>query len=253
MLRSIDEMEGYGLQATDGEIGRCKDFLFDDETWVVRWMVADTGTWLPGRKVLISPVSLGEPHWTSRRFDVLLSKHDVESAPGLEAHQPVSRQYEAELFRYRGYTPYWGGAGLWGLAAIPTGLREGGAEAWHEERVLTEERPKDDAHLRSVDEVTGYGIRATDGDIGHIEDLIVDDESWVIRYLVIDTRNWLPGRKVLVLPSHVRSISVGASRVELDLTRQQVKDSPEFDATAPINRAYETRLYDFYGRPAYWS
>ena len=120
MLRSIDQMKGYVLQATDGEIGRCKDFLFDDESRVIRWMVADTGKWIPGRKVLISPVSLGEPDWTSRRFDVLLSKHDVESAPGLEAHEPVSRQYEAELYRFRGYTPYWGGVALWGLAAIPT-------------------------------------------------------------------------------------------------------------------------------------
>ena len=252
MLRSIDEMDGYVLQATDGEIGRCKDFLFDDGSWVIRWMVADTGKWIPGRRVLVSPVSLGVPDWSSRRFHVMLTKDEVEGAPSLSEDEPVSRQYEAEIFRHRGYTPYWGGAGLWGLAAIPSGLREGGAEAWRDETVLTQELPQGDPHLRSVDEVTGYGIRAKDGEIGHVEDFIVDDESWVIRYVVVDTRKWLPGRKVLVLPSHVRALSVGEREAEVDLTREQVKASPEYEPDRPITRAYESRLYDVYGRAVYW-
>lgn len=253
MLRSIEKITGYTLQATDGEIGRCKDFLFDDEQWVVRYMVADTGKWIPDRKVLISPISLGEPDWSSGRFDVELSKEEIESAPRLAADEPVSRRYEAKYFRHRGYTPYWGGLGVWGLTTLPARLRDG-AEEYHEEAgVATEELPPSgDPHLRSVNEVTGYHIRATDGDVGHVEDFVVDDETWMVRYVVVDTRNWLPGRKVILAPDWFRSFKWSSKIAEVDLTREQIESSPEYDPGQPINVEYEARLYDFYGRPVYW-
>lgn len=197
MLRSMEELEGYVLEATDGEIGRCKDFLFDDRLWAVRYMLADTGKWLPGQKVLISPISLGEPDWESRRFPVKLTRDQVETSPGIERDEPVSRQYEAELFAHLG-------------------------------------EPRGDPHLRSLDEVSGYRIDAVDDEVGHVEDLIVDDG------------------KVIVSPQWIEGFDWEKKLAHVGLTREQIENSPEFEAGAPVNREYETRLYDYYGRPVYW-
>lgn len=248
MLRSTKELTGYVLQATDGDIGRCKDFLFDDELWTVRYMVADTGKWLPGNRVLISPISLGEPDWKSKHFPVMLTKDQVKGAPPLTEDEPVSRQHEATLFQYYGYPYYWAGSALWGPAATPAQLRGRVEEAHHP----TPPEAEGDPHLRSVDEVTGYHIVASDGEIGHVEEFIVEDDTWAIRYLVVDTRNWLPGRKVLLSPHWVEELDWADETAAVGMSRDQVKASPEYDHRQPINRDYETRLYDFYGRPVYW-
>ncbi|MDX1646969.1 MAG: PRC-barrel domain-containing protein [Longimicrobiales bacterium] len=250
MLRSMEELNGYVLAATDGEIGRCEDFLFDDGTWAVRYMLANTGKWLPGRKVLISPISLGEPDWESRRFPVALTREQVETSPTIEEHEPVSRQYEAELFSHLGYLPYWGDAGVWGPSSVPGHLRTDELEDQAGVTVAIE--PEGDPHLRSLDEVAGYRIDAEDDEVGHVEDFIVDDEDWIIRYMVVDTRNWLPGGKVIVPPGWVEGFDWQKKTASVSLTRQQIEDSPPFEAGAPVNRAYETRLYDYYGRPVYW-
>jgi len=248
MLRSTRELTGYRLHANDGEIGRCKDFLFHDEEWVIRYMVADTGTWIPNRKVIISPLFLGEPDWASSRFPVHLTKDQIEEAPPLGEHEPVSRQHEGEMFRYYGYPYYWVGNALWGPGATPRQLRAHAKEAGLDQDSGSEGDP----HLRSVDEVTGYHISAQDGDIGHVEEFVVDDETWILRYMVVDTRNWLPGRKVLLSPSWVDSLDWTEETASVAMTKEQIKASPEYDPRTPINRDYEARLYDFYGRPVYW-
>ncbi len=252
MLRSLKEVLGYVLSAQDGEIGRCKDFLFDDLAWTVRYMVADTGRWLPGRKVLVSPISLGEPDWRSRRFPVQLTKKQIEEAPPLEEDAPVSRQYEIRWTRYYGWPYYWAGSAPWGVVEYPSALllQKDLTEAAEQEQ--EEAAGREDRHLRSAKEVTGYHIQATDDEIGHVEDFILDEQSWTLRYIVVDTRNWLPGRKVLVSPEWVDSVDWGEEKVFVDLTTRQVRDSPEYDPSVPVNREYEVRLYDFYGRPQYW-
>lgn len=249
MLRSAKDLAGYVLKATDGEIGRCKDFLFDDEQWTVRYMVADTGKWLPGRKVLISPISLGDPDWPSGIFPVTLTKKQIEEAPDLKEDAPVSRQYESKWFSYYHYPYYWGSGGVWGIGSMPTAPS---AEKEKEPAQAIEEEESGDSHLRSVQEVAGYHIQATDGEIGHVEDFVLDDETWMLRYVVVDTRNWLPGKKVIVPPSWVESVDWTSEKVSVDFTREKVKNSPEYDPAAPVNREYEERLYDFYGRPKYW-
>jgi hypothetical protein len=241
-------LTGYLLIARDGEIGRCKDFLFDDEKWTVRHMVADTGKWIPDRKVIISPVFLGDPDWGSHRFPVNLTKDQIENAPSLESHRPVSRQHEGELFSHYDYPYYWVGDALWGPVATPEQLREPAMRA-QLERERTE---AGDPHLRSINEVTGYHISAEDGEIGHVEEFILDDETWTLRYLVVDTRNWLPGRKVLLSPLWVENLDGSEGTASVAMSRDQVRASPEYDPRTPINREYEARLYDFYGRPAYW-
>ncbi len=248
MLRSIKEITGYVLQAEDGAIGRCKDFLFDDELWTIRYMVADTGKWLPGKKVLISPVSLGEPDWVSNRFPVRLTKKQIEEAPSIDEYAPVSRQYEIKYHAYYGWHSYWDGVEVWGIDAYPGPLYA------EKKKEVVEIKPESgDPHLRSASEVKGYHIKARDEEIGHVEDFIVDDQTWTIRYMIIDTSNWWPGsRKVLVPPTWIDSVAWAESKVRVDLTVEQIRLGPEYDPSAPVNREYETRLYDFYGRPKYW-
>ena len=248
MLRSLKDIMNYVLEAKDGDIGRCKDFLFDDQYWAIRYMVADTGKWLPGRKVLLSPIALEEPDAITQRFPVKLTCQQIEESPPLDEHAPVSRQYEMNWLDYYGWAYYWSGAHLWGPAPYPSALY---TPKLREE--LVEEKPQpEESHLRSVKEVKGYRIEASDGEIGHVDDFIVDDQSWSIRYLVLDTRNWLPGRRVLVAPEWVKSVHWADGRVEVDLTQEAIKNSPEYDPAAPVNREYEVRLYNYYGQPAYW-
>ena len=248
MLRSVKEIYNYILQAEDGEVGRCKDFLFDDEHWTIRYMVADTAKWLPGKKVLVSPISLGEPDWGTEHFPVGLTKKQIEDAPGLDEDAPVSRQHEIRWTQHYGWPYYWEGGGVWGTGGYPNALfSRKDLEAASEEISGAGDR-----HLRSAREVTGYRIQATDDEIGHVRDFILDDETWTIRYMVVDTRNWLPGKKVLVAPVWINSIDWAENRVKVDLTTEAVKNSPEYDPSAPVNREYEERLYDFYGRPKYW-
>jgi hypothetical protein len=249
VLRSVKELRNYVLAAEDGEIGRCDDFLFDDIHWTIRYMVADTRKWLPGRKVLVSPIALGEANWASQRMEVKLTKQQVKGSPPLDTDAPVSRQYEQKWFQYYGWPYYWTGGGLWGAAPYPSAIYFKRLEKVAEEGV----EPEEETHLRSVKEVTDYQILATDGDIGHVEDFIADDDLWLLRYLVVDTKNFLPGgRKVLIPPAWITSVDWVGRSVSVELTVDGVKNSPEYDPTEPINREYEARFYDYHGRPRYW-
>ena len=249
MLRSLKDLDRYAVTATDGDIGHVANFLFDDQRWVVRYLVADTARLFElRREVLISPISFREIDWNGTRFHLGLSKSKVRESPDVDTALPVSRQYEREYYRYYGYPYYWGDTGDWGAAAYPDGLFEG---AWAE--ATSAEPAKDnDPHLRSANEVRGYHVEGRDGAIGHIHDFVVDDRTWKIRYLVLDTSNWWLGKKVLVAPGWVSSVVWPEKKVHVDLSRQAIKDSPPWTPEAGVNREYETRLYDFYGRPVYW-
>jgi uncharacterized protein YrrD len=248
MLRSVKELRDYVLAAKDGEIGRCKDFLFDDSAWTIRYMLADTGKWLPKRKVLISPVSVGEGEWKSQLLPVALTKDEIEKSPQIDADAPVSREYEREWHEHYNWAPYWHGTGVWGAEMIPRALAREVAKG-----TATLEKHELPAHnLRSTREVTGYHIQATDDEIGHVEDFILDDKSWMLRYIVVDTRNWLPGKKVIIPPKWVTRIEWDDRLLHVDVSRDMVKNGPKFDPGAAVNREYEARLYDYYGRPKYW-
>jgi hypothetical protein len=243
MLRSLDELRGYTIVGTDGDCGDAKDFLFDDVHWIVRYVVVDTGKWLPGRKVLISPFAVQDTDWAKRKISVSLSREQIEKSPGLDVDEPVSRQKEQELIDYYGWKPYWAPGGVVGGAPVPpVPSREAVAQSETEGNLC----------LRSAHEVNGYHIHARDGEIGHVADFIADIPSWQIRYMVVDTRNWLPGRKVLVSPLWTDNVKWADREVQVDMTQEEIKNSPKFAAGAPVNREYETRLYDYYGRPAYW-
>jgi hypothetical protein len=246
MLRSIESLTGHKIQAKDGDIGKVNEFLFDDATWTIRYLVVDTGGWLSDRKVLLSPLdTISTPDWALKSFPVDLTKEQVKNSPDINVVKPVSRQQLLELHTHYGWPVYW-------PSVTPSGLPLVTPTAIQKEKEKSSAAEKGDPHLRSTKEVNGYTIQATNGEVGHVEDFIVDDVSWIIRYMVIDTRNWLPGRKVLVAPAWIKNISWTDRKVDVDFSRESIKNSPEYDPSTPINQEYEIRLYDFYGRPKYW-
>lgn len=257
MLRSITQMHHYTIHATDGEIGRVDQFLFDDEQWTIRYMVVNTGDWLVDRLVLISPMSIRAIDWEKKRVDVNLTRQKVEDAPPIETDQPVSRTKEEEFAAYYGYDPYWFGPGPWGMNMYPYAFQPGPgapldvlARAAERQNQPGSQR-RDENHLRSTSEVRHYHMHARDGEIGHVSDFIMDDATWQIRYLVVDTSNWWFGRKVLIAPEWIAGIDWGNAQVDADLTRAQIRQGPEFDQSM-LNRAYEEQLYRHYRRPGYW-
>ena len=217
MLRSVNEIRGYVLEAVDGDIGRCRDFLFDDEHWTIRYMVADTGRWLDDRKVLISPVSLGEALWRGHRLKVDLTRKEIEESPLLDSDAPVSRRHERRLLAHHGWPHYWAGDGIWGSTLPPSAFEGAREEAGPDEG---------DPHLRSIAEVSGYAVAARDGDLGHVSDFIINEGTWQIRFAVVKT-GWL-GRKVLIAPNWIRSVSWENRRVHTSLTGEEIKSSPAF-------------------------
>jgi sporulation protein YlmC with PRC-barrel domain len=252
MLRNIKNLRGYTIRAIDGTIGKVDDFYFDDEDWGIRYLIVDTGSWLSGRKVLISPVAVGHAGWMARRLPVALTSAQVEHSPDIDTRKPVSRQHEAQYLGYYGYPTYWGGAGLWGVGAYPGGLTAQGRV----EQDLKDHgslATPDDCHLRSSSAVIGHHIRATDGDIGHLDDLLVDDYTWAIRYLVVNTSNWWGGQRVLVSPEWIRDVSWPEASVSVHLTRQAIKDAPLFGSAAALDRQLEEAIYEHYARPGYWT
>lgn len=259
MLRSMNDLEDYAISATDGTIGCVKDFYFDDETWVIRYLVVETGNWVLSRKVLISPIAIGHPNWADKELPASLTKEQVKHSPDIDTEKPVSRQHEMLYLGYYGYPYYWGGGGLWGNGAYPSMLMTGdfalpppatrqGAEIAYA-RAETARHQDDDIHLRSFNAVMSYHIQATDGDIGHVQGMLVDDETWAIRYLVVNTSNWWLGHQVLIAPQWIKNVSWSEATVSVNLTRQTVQEAPPYDATTQMDREHETGLHEYFGYP----
>jgi hypothetical protein len=251
MLTNATHLKGLVIRATDGDLGTVDQFYFDDETWAIRYLTVETGGWIDGRQVLISPFSLVDTDWHARRLDVALTKKQVENSPDIDTHQPISRQHEAAYLGYYGYPYYWGGPSLWGPAFYPAGLAIPTTVST-EALANRVRRETADSHLRSTEAVTGYQIEAVDGEIGHVDGFIVDYEAWAIRYIEVATRNWWPGKKVLVSPAWIERVSWADSNVYVGLSREAIKSSPEYAESLPIDREYENRVYSHYGRPPYW-
>ena len=268
MLRSVTELEKYTIGATDGTIGSIKDCYFDDEAWVVRYLVVKTGAWLVGREVLISPWSVRDWDTAGRVLRVSSSQDQVKKSPSIDTQKPVSRQHETEYSAYYGYPYYWGGAELWGRGGYPGAMLTGvgpGSGASDIEYLRAQERnadgafsrneqrhANDDQHLRSCEAVKGYHIHATDGDIGHVDGFLVDEQTWAIQYLIVNTSNWWLGHQVLLAPKWFEDVSWVYSKVTTSLTREEVKSAPAYDSLRALNRDDEENIYRHYQRQGYW-
>jgi hypothetical protein len=231
MLCSARELEGTAVEASDGRFGSIHAFLFDDVSWVIRYLTVDTSTWLPGRRVLISSISIDSDN-NGTHLRVRLTREQIRNAPDIDTDQPVSRQMEGAFHGYYGYAPYWGGGAIWGSALYPAALgapAPGGPTAALEQREANaQHEPAGDPHLRSTHELRGYHLKGNDGDAGHVDDFLIDNESWAIWQLVVDTSNWPGGRSVLVSPAKVRAIEWSASRLHVDASKAAIRSGPEF-------------------------
>jgi hypothetical protein len=243
MLLKASTIKGYAVAARDGPIGVVSDLLFDDATWVVRWCVVDTGTWLSSRKVLLPPSALGHLNADTNAFSVRLTQQEVKDSPDVDTDKPVSRQMETGIFDYFNWSPYWGtGFYRGGYGFMPPPVAETASPGcWERDDGLAS---GGDPHLRSATAITGYHIHARDGEIGHVEDFLVSDGDWSIRYLIVETKNWWPGQRVLISPILAIGIDWTDRLVKLDATRQSIKDGPAYDAATLVDRAYER---DYHG------
>jgi len=261
MLEAISAFKGFAIEATDGKMGTVVDFLFDDETWKVRWLVVDCGGWLRDRKVLIHPSAVSYTALEDPELNVELTKAQVEASPEVLEHQPVSRRMESRLYEYYGWDPLWDEAPnlvpapgamasplsappLFGLQASDEPLNDDAAS-----EVGSAASEDDDAHLRSVFDVIGYHIHAIDGEIGHVENFLFDNEDWTLHYFVVDTSNWWFGKRVLISPQAVRAIDWSDRKVELEVSRVQVESTPPWDPLVVFDEIYAKQLHEHYGWP----
>ncbi len=245
MLRSFKRINGRALGAKDGRIGHVQEFYFDDHDWTIRYLVALAGNWLTGRMVLISPHVVGAPPEDNRPIPVDLTREQIRNSPSPETDRPVSRQFEMDYYKYFGWPYYWSGPYLWGPTPFPV-LPPAALESERLNQAAEGAAPKADPHLRSTSEVTGYHIRARDGEIGHVEDFLFDDRSWTIRYLEVDTRNWWPGKKVLIPPAWISEIHWEDRSVDTHVLRDEIRRAPAYDPKRPLTAAFEKELAHYY-------
>lgn len=216
MLRRIKELRGFELYATDGDIGRVTEFYFDDLDWMILYMVVDTGAWLPGRRVLVSPASLGEIDWVERKMNVMVTRSEIETSPEIDLHQPLTREQEV------GYFAHFGWACLW------------------------------EGELRSTKEIIGDQIVSTNGDaVGKVEDLIVDD-LWTIRYLILSLEEIKQERKLFFSPRWINDSDWAESKLVTLLDHEKIQSAPVFDTSAMVKREYEAELYTHFDAKPYW-
>jgi len=262
MLRQTKDLQELVVEATDGPVGDVTDLYFDDERWAIRYLVVETGSWFSSRKVLISPIGAGKPDWDRQMLPVFMTREQIENSPPIDTDMPVTRQHETEYLDYYNYPYYWGGIGLWGGATYPGLLLPGytgmGSPLALRAQVNTAsarseaEQQGQDPHLRSSEAVIGYHIEATDGEIGHVHGLLVDDETWAIRYLVVRTSNWWMGHDVLVATQWIKHVSWSKQAVAIDLSRETLKLAPRYDMDLPLDRDAEIAVHRHYGRKGYW-
>jgi uncharacterized protein YrrD len=248
-LRRTKDIWEYTIAAIDTDIGRVHDFYFDDETWTIRYIVVETGVILSGRKVLISPTALQARAWSPLHLWVNLTPDQVKSSPSIDFHKPISRQHEIEHHDHYGWPYYWLGEGVWGSWPHPAAL----AKASRGKGKAGNDRPSKDAHLRSTREVTGYHVSATNGEIGHVEDFLFDDKTWEIRYAIIDTKNWWAGKRVLIRPQWIKRVSWKNRMIYINLSRELIRKSPQWDPYQPVSRKYELQLHKHYDCAPYWT
>ena len=254
MLINLNEVRGYEVFASDGLLGKVDEFFFTDYCWMIRYLVVDTG-WLFGRRVLVAPASIKDIDVVYRRITLSIARDEFEHGPGVETDLPVSRQNEIAFSQHYGWPRFWEehpGGGV--IAPVPRPMQPRRSKQKPADPSTPGTASGDgDPHLRSAREIKGYHIEATDGEIGHVDDLIVDDETWTIRYMAVDTRNWMPGRRVLVAPAWATAIDWYGHLISVSIDRKALNNCALCDPVAPIPRDHEVTLHEHVGREPYWT
>lgn len=242
MLRTSAALRRLSIHATDGELGKVTEFYFDDESWTVRYLVVRTGSWLSGRDVLLTPAVITGCDWPANRLNVALTTQQIQDSPDVSTDRPVSRQQELEYLEYYDQPPYWMlGAEIGGAAvALDAAMRTAAAE----EEAAGVSPP---TRLRSSQEVVAYRLEASDGGIGHVRAFLVDDDTWKVRYLVVDSGTWWHGRQVVFAPEWVERVSWGERCLHVALTRDQIRTGPPYPGADAITLEYESALERHYG------
>ncbi len=253
MLYEANHLRGYDLTGIDGAIGKVREFYFDDRFWTVRYLASDSGDWLEGRQVLLSPRALVcvDPAVRCIRMD--LARKQIEDSPHLSDEMPIDRQFEDDYHGYYGWEKYWSGPYMWGVGDYPSAA----ASPYHafeftEQKSELENRTPWGSSLHGTHDVSGHRIQALDGEIGHVVDFLLDEETWAIRYLVVDTRNLWPGKRILIAPRWIDRVSWSETKVFVDLPRETIRNAPEYTDGCPVDRTYEAALHDYYRRQGYW-
>lgn len=251
MLQSVNDLKGYDIFATDGEIGNIEEFYFEDINFKMRYLVANTGNWLTGKQNLISPVRITHLDRENRRVRVSLTKEEVRKSPTVDKHLPVSRQMEKMVSDYYGNTYYWDDRPDLNATQLATvnAARATVKSAMTTTSVVSAESPQD-VHLRSAQETAAYEVAGLDGTFGKIVDFIVETDNWTMRYVTVDTGSWLAEKQVLVSTGWIEGFNWSNRRVNMNLTRAQIESCPDFNEVAEITNEYETRLQKhFDGNP----
>ncbi len=259
MLRCMDDLKEYTIEATDGRIGHTEDFYFDDETWAIRYLVVDIGNWLSGRKALISPIAIGHPNRSEKMLPVSMTKQQVKDSPDIDTGKPISRRQEMLYLSYYGYPYYWGRDGLWAGGAYPSMMMAGcngfvatpQADSRDGQRTTAARHQDDDIHLRSCKEMTHYNIHA-DGEIGRVQGMLIDEDTWAVRYLIVNTGNWWADHLVLIAPRWIQSINRADLTLTVNLTRKAFQSAPVYEPTLPFTRQQEIEIHAHYGLIGYW-
>ena len=237
MLQNIKELYGHKLAAVDGEIGHVQDFYFDDKTWMIRYLVADTGSWLAGRRVLLSPHAFGKLDQYENTLHVKLLKMQIQNSPSIELHKPVSRQYEEAYYRYYGWPAYWSD-GTWGIGGYPVVMRPP-----QDLPALPTRHRRADFRLQGTQAVTGYHIQTVDGTIGHVSGLMVDDKSWAVRELVVETGHWYSGKEILISPKKIEAIRHEELKVFVSLTKADIQQTGKHESAKARIENYGTENF----------
>lgn len=244
MKHSLKNLKGYSVETADGMKGKIKDFLFDEDTWAVRYIDADFGNLFKDKRIILPVDVIIETSWKHHRFTLNISKEKIEKSPSPQDKPTVSREYEKQLVKYYGFPFYWSTGGI---VPAPPG-------SYYPVRPLNVPQNKIsekdlNTKLRSFREVEGYQIRAIDDTLGHVEDIMIDDTDWQLVYLIIDTSNWLPwSKKVMLAINWLEEISYVKGEVKINLNTDTIKSAPDFDTNQPIEMAYERALSDYYQR-----
>ncbi len=263
MLHSVKALEGATIRAIDGQIGHVKDIYFDDEVWRASYLVINTGFWLTGRLVFISPISLRKPDWPGKTFPGAITKEQVRDSPSIHTDKSVSRQNEEQYHDYFGYPFYWGGTPMWGDGLFPYAMepyyaddeanRAGQLRQMKAYSNIEQiRRNSDDPHLRSCKTVNGYKLMASDGEIGNVTDILLDETTWAIRYFVIETSHWWSGQKVLIAPEWIIKVHWSDKTVAVNLSQDSVRNSPSYDPKQKWSRKSDIGLYEHDNREGYW-